>query len=118
MNENQVANQPGLDPTLPNVELVMKGKTYRLVYDFNAVVQAEKVAGANLLFAITGNIDATGLRGLLWAALLKTEPKITLDQVGAMIAPENLAVIHNAIVTAWFGSVKDDVVGEEEAQGS
>jgi ubiquinone biosynthesis protein UbiJ len=116
--QNTVANEPGLDPTLPNVELVMKGNTYQLVYDFNAVVQAEKITGANLLAAVTGNLDAISLRGLLWAALLKTKPKITMDEVGEMITPSNLAVIHNAIITAWFGSVKDEAVGEAEAQGS
>lgn len=119
---NNVAGKPGLDPTLPDVELVLGGKTYKLAYDFNAIVQAEKVTGINLLVHVVGEMSARSLVGLLWAALLPGHPEIEIEEVGRMIQPHNIPVIRSAIVTAWFGSVpskkekKDD--GQGEAKGS
>ena len=107
-NHNSVAGRPGHDPTLPDVEIVFGDKTYHLAYDFNAIVMAEKATGVNLLSSVVGKIDATSLRGLLFAALLKDEPDLTLEEVGSFIRPNNIATIRQAIVTAWFGSAKDD----------
>lgn len=117
MSTQNVAGKPGLDPTLPDVELTLGGKAYHLAFDFNAIVMAEKATGTNLLSALVTDINATNLRGLLWAALLKENPKLTIDEVGAMITPAKMGTINNAIVTAWFGSVKDDSEqGEAPAQ--
>jgi hypothetical protein len=111
-----IANQPGQDPTLPDVDLILGGKTYKLCFDFNAICQAEKVAGVNLLTSVIGEITAQSLRGLLWASLLKDQPTITIDEVGALIRPTNIAVIRQAVVTAWFGSVPDEESEPGEAQ--
>ena len=113
---NKVAGKPGLDPTLPDVELVFNGETYHLAYDFNAIVQAEKVTGVNLLTSVVGEITAQSLRGLLWASLLKDRPEITIDEAGALIKPTNIATIRQAIVTCWFGSVPDAEAGEDQAR--
>lgn len=116
MSKNKVAGKPGLDPTLPNVDLTVGGTTYHLAYDFNAIVQAEKETGVNLLTAVVGEINAQSLRGLLWASLLKDNPELTLDQVGGFIKPTNIATIRQAIVTCWFGSVPDEKPGEDQAR--
>jgi len=104
---NKVAGKPGLDPTLPDVELILSGETYHLAYDFNALVQAAEVTGVNLLTSVMGEITPQSLRGLLWASLLKDQPDITIEEVGALIRPHNIATIRQAIVTAWFGSMPD-----------
>lgn len=114
---NTVAGKPGSDPTLPDVELILGGKTYHLSYDFNAIVKAEKETGVNLLTAVVGEINAQSLRGLLWASLLKDHPALTADEVGDFIQPTNIATIREAIVTAWFGSVPEsDASGEATGQ--
>ena len=104
---NKVAGKPGHDPTLPDVDLVISGETYKLAYDFNAIVQAEKMTGVNLLASVVGEINAVSLRGLLWAALLRDRPEITIEHTGGLILPSNIATIRQAIVTAWFGSVQE-----------
>ena len=71
MSKNNVAGKPGLDPTLPNVTLILGGVERHLVFDFNAIVLADKETGVNLIKAAMSEIDATSLRGLLWASLLK-----------------------------------------------
>jgi hypothetical protein len=113
---NKVAGKPGLDPTLPDVELVLGGETFALAYDFNAVCQAEKATGINLLSSVVGEITASSLRGLLWASVLKDRPDITIDEVGALIRPTNIATIREAVVSCWFGSVPDVEPGEGKGQ--
>jgi hypothetical protein len=119
--ETSVAGQPGLDPTLPNVSLILGGVERHLVFDFNAIVLAEKLTGVNLLKAIVADVDATNLRALLWTALVRESPKLTLDEVGTWISMRNAGIIRRALVTAWFGSIEeptegDDTQGEAQAQ--
>lgn len=118
--KNTVAGQPGADPTLPDITLILGGVERKLCYDFNAIVVAEKATGVNLLEGIVGQVNATNLRGLLWASLLREDPKITIDQVGALIQPRMLGMIHQALLATWFGSTeaadKDEAPGEDEAQ--
>jgi len=115
---SNVSNIPGLDPTLPDVTLILGGVERHLVFDFNAIVQAEKVTGVNMLRASIDSLSAESLRGLLWASLLKENPTLTLDQVGGLITMANAPIIYKAIVTAWFGSVHDaEDVSEDETPG-
>lgn len=111
-----VADKAGLDPTLPDVSLTIKDKTYSLVFDFNAIVEAERVTGTNLLDKVLGSIDAKSLRGLLWASLIKAQPNITIEQAGDLITLHNASRIREAIVTAWFGSIEDTDSASGEAQ--
>lgn len=116
MKNHNVAGIPGHDPTLPNVKLEVGGKTYQLSYDFNAIVKAEQETGIDLLTKVLGNVNATSLRGLLWAALLKDQPDITLEHAGGLILLSNIAVVRQAIVAAWFGSARDQGGEAGEAQ--
>ena len=120
---NNVAGKPGLDPTLPDVSLVIGGQERHLCFDLNAVCVAEKSTGVNLLKAAVSEVDATSIRGLLFAALLCDDPKITLEEVGTWITMKNIPNVHKAIVTAWFASIDDqeenkdgDTSGEAQAQ--
>lgn len=115
-NNNKVAGVVGSDPTLPDVELVVGGETYRLAYDFNAVVKAEEATGVNLLTSVMGVVTARSLRGLLWAALLKDKPDITIDKAGSLISPQNIPTIREAITTAWFGSVPKPGEGDDAGE--
>ena len=58
--------------------LEIDGQTYQLVYDFNAIAEAERLCGANLLYGITAvflnALTASQLRGLLYAALQSVQP--------------------------------------------
>ena len=96
-----------IDPTLPRVTLILGGVERRPVYDHNAIVQAEAATGINLLTAIVDDITATKLRGLLWASLLKSDPDLTIEEVGSMIHPGNIGTIHSALLSSWFGSLSD-----------
>ena len=134
MAKKTVAGIAGKDPTLPDVPLEIGGKTYRLVYDYNAIVLAERELNAaaraktprgmpfvpvNLLRGFDLEAaNAEELRGLLYASLLKAQPKITLDDVSQMISFSNLEKIYTAIVHCWIQSHTEvDPGGKERPTG-
>jgi len=108
-----VAGVPGSDPTLPKVPLTIKGKTYFLVFDFNAIAKAEELTGLNLLAALDfSNLNIVKYRALLYSALLTGSPKITLEEVGNLITVHNMGEVTLALVEAWTGS-KPEVVEDK-----
>ena len=118
-----VAGKPGLDPTLPNVPIILGGVERHLCFDYNAIVLVEQQTGVNLLKASVGQPSMTSVRAMLWAALLHENEELTLAEVTALIRPKNIAAIHYALNQAWFGSVADPEEkkekkpsGEDEAQ--
>lgn len=123
-NQTTVAGQLGADPTLPDVSIILGGKKRRLCFDFNAVVLASKATGVNLLRSMVDDWhDPETLRGLLWAALVRDEPELTLEQVGDLIRPVSVPGIRAALLSAWFesagesdGSGKGGGSGEAKAQ--
>lgn len=115
----QVFDTLGLDPTLPDVVLKIGGKERHLAFDYRAIIMAEKVAGINLLSETFENISFTSIAGLLYAALLKDDPSLTLEEVGSWIHFSNAPVIYQAILAAWLGSVpkaEEGATGEAAAQ--
>ncbi len=112
-----VAGQPGLDPTLPDVELVINGSKYQLCYDHNAIAQAENATGINLLESAFRIQSANALRAMLWASLLKQNPGLTIEEVGTWLNPRNFLTVREALLAAWFGSVPEPSDDAGEAQG-
>lgn len=120
-HNHPIAGRPGEDPTLPDVSLVIGGQERHLCFDFEAICKVEQLTGLNLLKSAVSEVSATNLRALLYAALLRDDPALSLEQVSKWITMHNVANIHQALVTAWFGSVdqqesKDDEPGEAPAQ--
>jgi hypothetical protein len=110
-----VAGKPALDPTLPNVPLVLNGRTLFLAFDFNAIATAESVTGLELLNSIDlQNLNAGKFRALLYSALLKAQPDITIEEVGSMINFTSLPAITVALVHAWTGSQPEIVEANKE----
>ena len=94
------------NPTVKYVPLEIEGETYQLAYDFNAIAVAEAECDVNLLYAIQfHNLNARQFRGLLYAALLKSKPDITIAKVSSLITAGNLDRISEALVQAWAASM-------------
>lgn len=112
--KNNVAGVPGKDPTLPKVPLTIDGITRHLVYDFNAIAVTEELTGINLLECIDlQNLTAAKYRALLYSTLLKENPDITLEQVGALVRFDTLPAVTVALVEAWTGSRPEVVTGSK-----
>lgn len=117
---DSIAGVPGQDPTLPDVSLMIDGQERHLSFDMEAICRVEQLTGLNLFKSAVSEVNATNLRALLYAALLREDPTLTLEQVGKWITMRNVGNIHQALVTAWFGSIdaedKDEQPGEAPAQ--
>ena len=110
----QVAGVLGLDPTLPDVSLVVGDTTYRLAFDFNACALVQAQTGINV-FAQSGSEDFNPLhfRAMFWAALVKDQPEMTINDAGALITPKTLPAIAAAVHQTWAASQAEPVEGNE-----
>jgi hypothetical protein len=86
---------------------------YVLEYDFNAIADAEPVAGCNLLSAVSnmGAMTATQMRGLLYALLKKNHPAVLLHEAGALLTRDTMMVT-TALAKAM--GAKDEEPAEAE----
>jgi hypothetical protein len=126
MPRNNVAGTAS-DPTIQFASLEIDGKTYRLTYDFNAIAQAEAASGCNLLQGVAGFLlntaTAAQYRGLLYAALLKAHPKMSIDQAGNLVRIDTMPDIRRALAEAYNLSMPEkkrmdieEVAAEPEAE--
>lgn len=106
----------GKDKTLPNVPLTLNGTTYHLCYSFNGIAVAEELTGLELLAGSMDlqNMNASRFRAMLYASLLKGQPKITIDEVGDLINPKSIPEIVTALVHAWTGSRPEVIIEKDE----
>lgn len=97
------------DPTINFTEVEIDGNTYHLAFDFNSIATAEAATGLNLLqtFAI-GRLSASELRAVFYACAMKAHPELTLEDVGSLMRPTNLAKIIKFTVAAWTGSMPQE----------
>ncbi len=114
----KVSKRPGVDPTLPRVELKLGDKSYFLCFTFGALALAEsklRAAGVqmNLLHALDlSALDATRVPPLLFAALITHDPDVKYDDVAALVTFRSLPAIFEAISAAYAASLADP---EEDA---
>jgi hypothetical protein len=85
--------------------LVIDNETLTLAYDFNAIADAERIAGCNLLAALENlaDISAIQLRGLLYAAIVTEPPDVrpTLVDCGNLIRLDTIAAVTMALAKAY-----------------
>jgi hypothetical protein len=110
------------DPVVRYTPLEIDGSTYRLAYDFNAIAQVEQSQGVNLLknFMVS-ELNASSLRGILYAGLLKAHPEMTMEDAGRLIHPRNINSILETVVRAYEASMpekKEAAAGEALAVAS
>jgi len=91
-------------------------KPRNLRFDFAAFMAFEKETGKNILQEnVWGNITATDLVTLLWAALKHEDKDLTLEQVGSMIHLGNIKEITQKLQEAFEKAIPD-VGGKEEGK--
>jgi hypothetical protein len=90
---------------MKTAQLVLPEGTLTLAYDFNAIADAEEIAGCNLLAALENlsDISANQLRGLLYAAVTVAPPAVrpTLVECGEMIRLDTIATVTMALADAY-----------------
>lgn len=111
MSEQTVAGTTA-DPTLEFTKLEINGKTYDLIYDFEAIAQAEEETGIPLLVGVNWRrIGVRQIRAMLYASMLKAHPAVTTKMITPWIVPKNIPLITTALADAWMSStpeIKED----------
>lgn len=112
-----VAGTPA-DPVVPFAVLEIEGEKFKLAFDFNAIAEAEHYAGCNLLSGLKnlGDLTALQLRGLLYAAMRKAHPKVTIEKAGSLIRLDTIVKITLALGEAYSLSMpkRDETPTEAE----
>lgn len=77
------------NPYRAEEEFTVEGRTYRLRFDWNAAVEFETATGRAISDVLADlaaqRVSATALRGLLWAGLRSSEPKLSLEAAGEVL---------------------------------
>jgi hypothetical protein len=98
------------------VDCHIGGRPYRMGFDFNVLVDAEKATGENLLegAARLGAGSSGGqLRGLVYAVLKPHNPRVTLEEAGGLLTKDMPAVMDS--LAALFGEEKPAPAALEES---
>ncbi len=85
-------------------------------FDFEAIAEAEEATGRPLLMGLTRRqIDQPQIsfvRGMLFAALLRHEPKITYQEAAAFVTRQTMLKIWAKLLEAWVASAREG--GEDQ----
>ena|SRR5579871_6350701 len=104
METTTVAGVLGLDPTMPRVEIELRGVKHHLAFDLNSIALLEEKIHRNVLTEGVDFSNITQLRWTLWSALLLENPDITERDAGAMVHPRNWALVSQKIIEALGAS--------------
>lgn len=106
------------DPTLEFVELTLKGTTYRLCFDFEAMARAEEETGLSLILGLDYKaLRITQIRGLFRAAALKAHPDLTLAETTKLVTPVTASRIAAAVMAAWLKTLAESEGDSENPPG-
>ncbi len=97
------------DPTLEFTELKLGKKTYKLLYDFDAIAKIEAATGIPLLLGFDHAQINSAVRcaAMLHASMLRAQPDITFEEVKRLIKPTNIGQIAQALNKAWYASIAE-----------
>lgn len=105
--KESVAGTPA-DPTIRFTELKLNGKTYSLLYDFEAIAKAEDLTGLELLVGVNWRkINARRIRAMLYASMLQAHPDITMKEITGLLSLRNVPRIEQALAECWLDSSAD-----------
>jgi hypothetical protein len=92
-------------PEKPSVKLKLDGVDYKLVYDFDAIAEAEEILDRPLITGLRGRDIATPtislVRSMFFATAHATHPELTFEQVKALVTPKTIADIWVKVLEAW-----------------
>lgn len=105
------------DPTVETTEIVIGGKTYKMCFDFDSLVRAERELNASgnqisLLSALPGR-DLESIRIMFAASIRRFHPEVTYAEAVGLVNLPSAFHIALAIGEAWKKAMPEP---SEEAQ--
>lgn len=99
------------NPVTPHVRLKLAGVEYRLVYDFDAIAEAEEIVDKPLITGLRGRDITTPkvslVRAMFFATAHVAHPELTTEQVKSLITRDNLVEVWTKVLEAWTASQPD-----------
>jgi hypothetical protein len=107
------------NPFNKTVILSLDGVYWTLLFDFEAIANAEEVTGRALFSGISGK-DVTSptinlVRAMLYAAVQAYQPATTFAEAKALVTRKNFVDIWTKLLEAWTKSWDEDVEDEVAA---
>lgn len=103
----------------PHVVATIGGHSYRLVFDFEAVAEAEDILDRALITGLTQKDvyrpTVSLVRAMLFGVIHREHPDLTYDAVKGLVNRDNLLEIWAKVFEAW---VKSNPEPEEEADAA
>lgn len=101
----------------PHVVATIGGHNYRLVFDFEAVAEAEDILDRALITGLTQKDvyrpTVSLVRAMLFGVIHREHPNLTYEAVKALVTRENLLEVWAKVFEAWVKSNPEP----EEAEG-
>jgi hypothetical protein len=98
------------NPTEPTVELTIDGETFILLFNFEAIADAEDATGLSLIAGLNRkDVDAPRIslvRALLWACMQPRQPDTTLAEASALVNQWTWVDIWGKVLEAWVAGMK------------
>lgn len=92
-------------PEKPSVKLMLGGVSYSLVYDFEAIAEAEDILDKPLITGLRGRDITTPrvnlVRAMFFATAHATHPELTYEQAKALVTRDNLVEVWPKVLEAW-----------------
>jgi hypothetical protein len=112
------------NPTAPTTPLALKGTEYKLLFDFQAVADAEEITGRSLITGLRQkDFEAPGIKlvqALLYACLKVHHPLMTYELAKTLVTLKTIGKIWSAVTDAWAAAMnepdEDAAPGEDTDQ--
>jgi hypothetical protein len=93
------------NPTSPSVKLQIAGSSFELVFDFEAIAEAEEITGRALLTGLRRrDIEAPAInlvRAMLFACIHPKQPKVVFAEIKPLVTRENITDVWAKVLEAW-----------------
>ena len=97
------------NPTQKTTSINLAGREYKLVFDFDAIAEAEDLLDRPILSGLTkrefDHPRINLVRGFFFAAALKHQPDLTYEQAKALVTPQAMPSIWAECLGAWAASM-------------
>ena len=99
-----------MENLVPEIEVDLD-RPRKLIYDLNAQCNFQKETGKSI-FEVVLPASPLEVRALLWAGLLRDDPSLTIEQVGAMV-PAATVQLSQSMFEALNASMPDAKEGDD-----
>jgi hypothetical protein len=101
---------PRKNPVQPAVEIELDGETYGLLFNFEAIADAEELTGLPLISGLRKkDVDTPRIafvRALFYACLRPNHPGVTYEEAAALVNQWNWSEIWSKVLDAWVAGMK------------